>query len=370
MGKLFRHRSPPQVTFVITGIAILSLGGQHFLVQQNAEPLDNTLTRIEEPQPSLPFETLRLNTDSPLQCPRILILRTPKTASSSLADILHQRLNSGGPTCERTYLAAHRYLEPGRHTLAEDTLAKIPPGELARYSAFCAHMNYSPELRAGLHANRLYRVATLRSGEARAISLVAYEEKRIGRVPMRPMLEYLGAPRLHPAVGNTSRLEMGLSEESIGKQIDAAIRHFNLIVIAEMWEESLAVLMYDLNLRLVDLLLPRVNVQSNEKKLAAFKRVQETWKPKRHRYYQWMVYVDTELHKRAVLALRKKFASLPIEFQKVVHALRVLQPMLTKECPTDPREKHFKMSEIKCFRRFRRRLLNEAGVDGPVGELY
>ena len=373
MGKLIKSRSPSRVSIIITAIALISLGCQHLIVQHNSETLGDSSIRNEQQQSSnsaLPIETLRLNTDTDLECPRILILRTPKTASSSLADILHQRLNSGGATCDRTYLPAHRFMDPGKYTLTEQVLDRIPKDQLSRYSAFCAHMNYSPQLRNILKVDELYRVATIRQGEARAISLVAYEEKRIGRVPMRPMLEYLGAPRLKSAVALSERLTMNISEAAIGKQVEAALNHFNLIVVAEMWEESLAVLMHDLNLRLVDLLLPRVNVQSDAKKMAAFKRVQDKWNDQRLEYFKWMVNVDTELHKRAELTLRQKFAALPIEYQKVPEALRILQPLLTQACPTDPSEKHFKMKEVKCIRKFRQRMLNEAGVDGPVGELY
>ncbi len=315
------------------------------------------------PAPALPHNLLRLNHDV-LECPRILVLRTPKTASSSLADLLHQRLDAVSAQCKATYLSFDKVLPHGQYTLTANNLEDV---NLSPYTAYCAHMNYTPELRQLIGTSRLYRVATLRGAEARAESLLAYEEKRINLVPVRPMLEYLGAPRLYPAVSDSDRMSESLSQAKIGKQIEAAVKHFNLIVVAEYWEMSLAVLMHDLRWRLVDLLLPPVNVQQSAAKKAAVKRVLLRWGSER--YYKWMIDVDTQLYAEAVKKLRARFASLPPEYQRIPDALRVLQPRLAKACPTIKGRKHFRTTEIKCFRRFRKMLLNQAGVDGRVGDI-
>ena len=313
----------------------------------------------------LPLDLLRLNAEEEsLKCSNMLILRTPKTASSTLADLLHQRLSAMGPDCEMKYLANDQVLPKGQYTLKKELLEHI---DLSSYSVFCAHMNYTPELRSHIHTNRLYRIATLRGAEARAESLLAYEEKRINVVPVRPMLEYLGAPRLDPAVSNRDRMEESLSQAAIAKQIDAAMAHFHLIVVAEYWEMSLAVLMHDLRWRLVDLLLPPVNVQKSEAKIAAVRRVREQWGSAR--YYKWMIGIDKQLHDAAVSKLRTRFASLPLPYQRIPHALRTLQPMLAEACPTMKGRKHFRTREIRCFRRFRLSLLRRAGVGGRVGRL-
>ncbi len=352
---------------VVVGVSVVIVSSV-LLQLANLKALANLKFKARRPRSRfarLPIATLRLNTEKPLTCPRVLMLRTPKTASSALASLFFLRRAAAGDNCSRTYFPTGRYLPPGAYTLNTTTIARVPRGVLHTYITYIAHMNYTPALRRALDETRFFRLTSVRDARARADSLFAYEVDR-PHIELRPALEYLGAPRLPPAASTRDVLSPALPDAAVRAQIVAAMRHWHLVVVAEQWDKSLAVLMYALHWRLVDVLAPPLNMQHPAAKKAALaaSHAYRIARPEDEARLKWTLDVDTKLYRRAVHVLEHRFKRLPKKFRDVPRALRRLRKTLAKECPTRPEQKHFTKKDIQCLRKFRRSLLRAAGVVG------
>ena len=334
---------------------LVALRALSILKSQSSKP------RIDD----LPISSLRLNADKPISCPRVLVLRTPKSASSALASLFFLRRAAAGAKCARKFFPTGRYLPVGAYTLNETTIFDVPQTVIQSHSSFIAHMNYTPTLRQALNESRFFRLTSLRSARTRAESLFAYEVSR-PHIELRPALEYLGAPRLLPAESASDLLTPNISNGSIDRQIQAVLKHWHLIVIAELWDKSLAVLMYDLDWRIVDILSPPLNVQDPAAKRAALvtSHAYRIDHPEDEALLRWTLGVDDKLYRLAVQVLHRRFARLPSEFRNVPNALRKLRKSLARACPTQPQQKHFSKRDVLCIRNFRRSLLRAAGING------
>lgn len=312
-------------------------------------------------------ELLKLNTKSPVDCPKVLVLRTPKTASSSLTALFFLRRIVVGRNCTHAFFPAGRHLPMGQYTLTAEILRRrnLSTNSLRPHTAFIAHMNYTPELRSKIDVQRLYRVATLRTALPRAESLFAYEADR-PHIRLRPALEYLGAPRLPPAVANNDEMPESLTWGAVSAQVRLAVHHWNLIVLAEEWHKSLAVLMHDLKWRVVDVLGPQLNVHLPDARAKALERARQIRlrNDTARNHLDWVVRVDDALYESAKIRLVQRFDGLPSLYKQVPQALRILTPQLEAACGTHPAQKHLTLSDIACIREFRRNLLRR--LDVPV----
>lgn len=292
-------------------------------------------------------------------CPKVLVLRTPKTASSSLAAIFFLRRVALGKRCAKLFFPSGMYLPRGQYTITD---AHLNESVALKHSAFIAHMNYTPNLRGILHVNRLFRIATLRKPSSRAYSLLSYEEKR-PHVRLRPALEYLGAPRFPPSKAKYDEI---IAEKFKGKQVDiqvnAVLKHWNLILITEYWDMSLTVLMHTMKWRFVDILAPSLNIQDVARKNRALKRISAKRTTEEKKHLKWTTKIDAMLYKKAAKLLRRKFDKLPRQYRKIPAYLKLYRPLLTKRCGIHPHQKSLGPDDMRCIRAYRVDLLKAANV--------
>lgn len=304
---------------------------------------------------------LRLNTDidNSMACPKVLVLRTPKTASSSLAAIFFLKRVALGRRCAKLFFPAGIYLPKGQYTI---TAGHVNETTTLNHAVFVAHMNYTPHLRRKLHVNRLFRISTLRKPSSRAHSLLSYEENR-PHIRLRPALEYLGAPRLYqPNKYKYDEISENFTAEEVTRQVNAVLKHWHLILISEYWDISLTLVMYHLKWRFVDILAPSLNVQDTARKSRALKRISLKRTREEKNHLKWTVKIDTLLYEKSTWKLRHKFNKLPMEYRKIPAYLKLYRPLLTKRCSILPHQKQLTRKNMRCIRDYRIDLLKSADV--------
>lgn len=228
---------------------------------------------------------------------------------------------------------------------------------------FVAHMEYTEELRDRLRAAKLYRLATLRAPLARLESFLAYEVAR-PHATLQPALEYLtyaGASRALLA------RRPHLSAPALDALAGRVMSDFDLLVVQEMYDHSLAVLMHELRWRAVDVLAPRINVMhmSTKPQRLARGRAVRLQTADDAMLFRWMLHADTVLYERAVDALRRRFQALPAPYHEVPAVLRHLRSNMETVCGIDVAQKHFSNRDARCIRDMRVKLLQfAAGFNG------
>lgn len=328
---------------------------------------------------------LHLNTNHTIHCPHILYLRTPKTASSSLAVLFQLRNLASGPVCTRAVFPQWRYISPQSFTLcAADLLGPQASNAnetemdihfIRSFTQYVSHMHYTVELRRLLDVNRLFRVASLRKPESRAASWLAHMKKygpsdiNYTTLDVRPMLEYIGGSNLL-VQHREERINPNTPWTVIDDQITAVLNHWDLLMIAERYEDSLTVLMHALNWRLVDLVgLPiNVHAQASSKTSVMQEGLSETEPDRRMKEFGWMLRVDSMLYERANKRLDEQLKKLPRVYDNVKEGVKLLTKMLGEKCKVSSTGKHYSAEDLVCVREFRENVLADVGVGDFVGD--
>lgn len=243
------------------------------------------------------------------------------------------------------------------------------------FTQYVSHMHYTVELRRLLDVNRLFRVASLRKPESRAASWLAHMKKygpsdiNYTTLDVRPMLEYIGGSNLL-VQHREERINPNTPWTVIDDQITAVLNHWDLLMIAERYEDSLTVLMHALNWRLVDLVgLPiNVHAQASSKTSVMQEGLSETEPDRRMKEFGWMLRVDSMLYERANKRLDEQLKKLPRVYDNVKEGVKLLTKMLGEKCKVSSTGKHYSAEDVVCVREFRENVLADVGVGDFVGD--
>lgn len=196
-------------------------------------------------------------------------------------------------------------------------------------------------------------------------------DMNVTQMSVRPMLEYIGGSNLL-LLGEEKeeRISMKTPWPVIDEQISAALKHWDLVVIAERYEDSLAVLMHALQWRLVDLVGLPINVQARASSKTALlqARLREDKGSKREEF-EWMMKVDSLLYERANKRLDEQVREVPGIYKGVQEGVRMLTKRLGEKCKVSSTGKHYSREDRECVTMFREEVLAEVGRE-MEGDVY
>lgn len=151
----------------------------------------------------------------------------------------------------------------------------------------------------------------------------------------------------------------------VQEQVDVTLQHWDVMMIAERYEDSLAVLMHALKWRLVDLVGLPINMHNRSHDNggdSSHNAVQsnDSGDDAEGREFDWVMRVDNELYNRANRRLDEQLRELPVEYEGVQEALTVVTRMLGERCRVRGTGKHYSAEDRECVKRFREEMLVKA----------
>lgn len=293
----------------------------------------------------------RKNNKTP--CARVLVLRTPKSASSALYSLF--KLQS--QNCPHVLFPVAQVLPPASYTLTAASLENVPQARIDAYKQFIAHMQYTEKLRQRLRAHQLLRITTIRAPLPRAQSFLAYEYARPKAV-LQPALLYLTSA-LHSRDLLTRH---AASNVALSQLTDRVLQDFHLILVQEAFDVSLALLMYLLNWRAVDVIAPRLNVMpsSTKRKRIVQGRAARLLTDHERCVFRSNLDADEILYNRSVATLHRNFNHLPPPYKHVPRVLSFLRSLMQSKCDVHNDQKHFTTNDTKCIWDVRDKLMHFA----------
>lgn len=276
-------------------------------------------------------------------CKKLLVVCVPKTSSSALRFIFDQLNND---LCKGFLFNHFSYLPKGSHTLTYKTLSNFRSLDLCNKGWIISHMVYDNNMKNLMCSQNRYRIGTLREPMSRIKSLITYETRR--PLKLTSALQYLLAEK---SVAYSKDSFSSFSYQSIESNVENVLSDYDFIFLQEFHDESLAVLMYDLNLRIDDILVPVLNAKNvSISKAQVSQSFFDTLKEDDSRdAVEYISTIDTLLYSKASKLLFLRFRSLPFEYQIVPDLLKKLRLMLMKECKIALGSRRFSVEETKCI---------------------